>query len=147
MRRSILAAIVAAMMLFMGVGVANASGDVTSPASCHLSANWKVLFSARYTDRNSTNTIGYFDYLVINSPGVIHDVAVDVIKSTSSGDLTALIRDGAAAVATHRDTSKPAYVYRYDPNLRVYTANVKVTAASGASCTVNIDPSGNGTLT
>jgi hypothetical protein len=140
--RKVVLAIGAALGLLVGTaGVANASDNVTVTNNCNLSANWKVLFSTNYDHTGQKQRFGhwlaYVDYVVINSPGPITKAQVNVYRYDEDGGPAI----GSPFSILNVDAGR--YIARKDPNLgNSFGISVHVWAASGATCQVDMDPSG-----
>lgn len=125
--------IVAALaLLFVAVAPASAADNVPTSGSCKLSANWTVLVSANW-DGTSTSggvTYGTLDYVVVNSPGVVHG-GVEVYRAAGYSSADISYNDNVATGGR--------YIERINPGLsHAYEADVIAVAPSGIACTATM---------
>lgn len=113
-------AIVAALLGLFSVAPAQAAADITRSGSCNASANWQINVSVNFDNTSGSPSTGTVDYAVMSSPNFLDT------GSINGSSIEAFAPNGQelnlAFPMWVRDTSKPGYVYRTDPQ----NANVGV---------------------
>lgn len=140
MRQAIGVLFVAAALI-LGFGTsAQAYAEYTESDYCDASANWRIGGSANFDDTfrfpaSSSRTFGgYADYVVLSSPGVLDqgDSYARVNYIDSAG-----VERAVNLSSWVRDTSKPGYVYRLDPNrANTWRIDLYPTTYTGVQCQV-----------